>query len=83
MSDLHTEAVLDSAHLGGIRGGSGTILRADTGPHAGIVGRIRTVLYILGPGPVVKVGDNDAGAFSAYSQAGQTTEPRYYGRWPC
>jgi hypothetical protein len=26
---------------------------------------------ILGPGPIVMVGDNDAGTFGAYTQAGQ------------
>jgi Mn2+/Fe2+ NRAMP family transporter len=71
MSNLHTEAVLDSAHLGDIRGAFGTIRRADTGPRTGLVARLKTLLAILGPGLIVMVGDNDAGAFSTYSQAGQ------------
>jgi Mn2+/Fe2+ NRAMP family transporter len=33
--------------------------------------RLRTFLAILGPGLIVMVGDNDAGAFSTYAQAGQ------------
>src|SRR6202051_4207651 len=71
MSELQTEAVLDSAHIGDIRGAFGTILRADTGPRTGLFARIKTLLAILGPGLIVMVGDNDAGAFSTYSQAGQ------------
>jgi len=31
-----------------------------------------TFLAIVGPGLIVMVGDNDAGAFSTYGQAGQT-----------
>jgi hypothetical protein len=33
--------------------------------------RVMTLLAILGPGLIVMVGDNDAGAFSTYTQAGQ------------
>ncbi|CAJ0898388.1 Divalent metal cation transporter MntH [Ralstonia mannitolilytica] len=33
--------------------------------------RLRTLLAILGPGLIVMVGDNDAGAFGTYTQAGQ------------
>jgi Mn2+/Fe2+ NRAMP family transporter len=32
---------------------------------------LRTLLAILGLGLIVMAGDNDAGAFSTYSQAGQ------------
>jgi Mn2+/Fe2+ NRAMP family transporter len=71
MSSLQTEAVLDSAHLGDIRGAFGTILRSDTGPRTGLIARLKTLLAILGPGLIVMAGDNDAGAFSTYSQAGQ------------
>ncbi|HEV7814326.1 MAG TPA: NRAMP family divalent metal transporter [Janthinobacterium sp.] len=71
MSKLHTEAVLDSAHIGDIRGAFGTIRRADTGPRHSWWARLRTLLAILGPGLIVMVGDNDAGAFSTYAQAGQ------------
>ncbi|MBV9522616.1 MAG: divalent metal cation transporter [Alphaproteobacteria bacterium] len=33
--------------------------------------RLKTLLAILGPGLIVMVGDNDAGAFGTYTQAGQ------------
>ena len=64
-------AQLDTAHVGDIRGGFGTILQHDVGPRIGWWARLRTVLAILGPGLIVMVGDNDAGAFSTYTQAGQ------------
>src|SRR6202011_6256881 len=65
-------AQLDTAHVGDIRGGFGTIRQNDVGPRQGWWPRIRTLLAILGPGLIVMVGDNDAGAFSTYTQAGQT-----------
>ncbi|HSY28855.1 MAG TPA: NRAMP family divalent metal transporter, partial [Burkholderiaceae bacterium] len=71
MSNLQTSAVLDTAHIGDIRGAFGTIRRADTGPRQGWTARLKTLLAILGPGLIVMVGDNDAGAFSTYAQAGQ------------
>ena len=71
MSDNKKQAVLDSAHLGDIRGAFGTINRHDTGPRQGWSARLKTLLAILGPGLIVMVGDNDAGAFSTYAQAGQ------------
>lgn len=64
-------AALDSAHVGDIRGALGTIRHGDVGPRAGLVHRFKTLLAILGPGLIVMVGDNDAGAFGTYSQAGQ------------
>jgi Mn2+/Fe2+ NRAMP family transporter len=33
--------------------------------------RLKTLLAILGPGLIVMVGDNDAGAFGTYTRAGQ------------
>ena len=54
-----------------IRGALGTLRRDDFGPRAGWSHRLRTLLAILGPGLIVMVGDNDAGAFSTYAQAGQ------------
>jgi Mn2+/Fe2+ NRAMP family transporter len=66
----HT-AVLDEAHLGDIRGAFGTILRSDLAPRQNWAVRLRTLLAILGPGLIVMVGDNDAGAFGTYTQAGQ------------
>jgi Mn2+/Fe2+ NRAMP family transporter len=64
-------AVLDDAHLGEIRGAFGTIAHGDVAPRDGWWARLRTLLAILGPGLIVMVGDNDAGAFGTYTQAGQ------------
>ncbi len=64
-------AVLDEAHVGDIRGAFGTIRRDDTASRTSWGARLRTLLAIIGPGLIVMVGDNDAGAFSTYSQAGQ------------
>src|ERR1700737_5315303 len=64
-------AVLDEAHIGDIRGALGTIQHGDVAPRAGWFARAKTLLAILGPGLIVMVGDNDAGAFSTYTQAGQ------------
>jgi Mn2+/Fe2+ NRAMP family transporter len=63
-------AVLDDAHLGDIRGALGTIRHTDIAPRRGWWPRLRTLLAILGPGLIVMVGDNDAGAFGTYTQAG-------------
>ena len=65
------DAVLDDAHTGDIHGAFGTIRRHDVGPRSGWGARLRTLLAILGPGLIVMVGDNDAGAFGTYAQAGQ------------
>jgi Mn2+/Fe2+ NRAMP family transporter len=54
-----------------IRGALGTLTASDTGPRTGWPHRLRTLLAVLGPGLIVMVGDNDAGAFSTYAQAGQ------------
>ncbi|SAL07361.1 natural resistance-associated macrophage protein [Caballeronia arationis] len=64
-------AVLDNAHVGDIRGAFGSIAHHDTAPRGTWWARLRTLLAILGPGLIVMVGDNDAGAFSTYTQAGQ------------
>src|ERR1700679_1560291 len=64
-------AQLDTAHVGDIRGGFGTIRQHDTGPRSGWWARFKTLLAIMGPGLIVMVGDNDAGAFGTYTQAGQ------------
>jgi Mn2+/Fe2+ NRAMP family transporter len=66
----HT-AVLDAAHIGDIHGAFGTIKHGDTQPRANLRHRLQTLLAILGPGLIVMVGDNDAGAFGTYTQAGQ------------
>lgn len=64
-------AVLDDAHIGDIRGAFGTIKEGDIEKRRNWWHRFRTLLAILGPGLIVMVGDNDAGAFSTYAQAGQ------------
>jgi NRAMP (natural resistance-associated macrophage protein)-like metal ion transporter len=64
-------AVLDEAHVGHIRGALGTILHHDTGPRRNWKHRIQTLLAVIGPGLIVMVGDNDAGGFGTYTQAGQ------------
>jgi NRAMP (natural resistance-associated macrophage protein)-like metal ion transporter len=65
------DAALDDPHGGDIHGAFGTIRRHDVGPRSGWGARLRTLLAILGPGLIVMVGDNDAGAFGTYAQAGQ------------
>src|SRR5271170_561135 len=64
-------AVLDDAHVGDIRGALGTIRLDDTAPRRGLSRKAKTLLAIVGPGLIVMVGDNDAGAFATYGQAGQ------------
>ena len=65
------ETVLQEVYAGEIRGAFGTIGRHGTGARNGWAARVRTLLAILGPGLIVMVGDNDAGAFGTYAQAGQ------------
>jgi len=64
-------AILDTAHVGDIRGALGTIAHGDTRPRAGLLAKLETMAAIVGPGLIVMIGDNDAGAFAAYTQAGQ------------
>jgi Mn2+/Fe2+ NRAMP family transporter len=64
-------AVLDDQHAGDIRGALGTIRADDTLPRRGRSAHLKTLLAIVGPGLIVMVGDNDAGAFATYGQAGQ------------
>ena len=64
-------AVLDDAHIGDIHGALGTIRHGDVAPRHTLRARLMTLLAILGPGLIVMAGDNDAGAFSTYTQAGQ------------
>jgi NRAMP (natural resistance-associated macrophage protein)-like metal ion transporter len=65
-------AVLDEAHVGHIHGAFGTILHGDVAPRNTWRHRLTTLLAIVGPGLIVMAGDNDAGAFATYGQAGQT-----------
>ena len=64
-------AVLDSAHVGDIQGALGTIKAGDIAPRRTLSAKLRTLPAIMGPGLIVVVGDNDAGAFGTYTQAGQ------------
>jgi Mn2+/Fe2+ NRAMP family transporter len=64
-------AVLDDAHVGDIKGALGTIKLDDHGARTGLSAKLKTLLAIVGPGLIVMVGDNDAGAFATYGQAGQ------------
>ena len=63
--------VRDEAHIGHINGALGTILQGDVAPRIGWIPKLKTLLAILGPGLIVMVADNDAGAFGTYTQAGQ------------
>jgi Mn2+/Fe2+ NRAMP family transporter len=70
-SAVHNSAVLDTAHVGDIRGALGTISLDDLAPRRSMSAKMKTLLAIVGPGLIVMIGDNDAGAFSVYGQAGQ------------
>ena len=65
--------VLDEprAHAGDIHGAFGTIRLGDTAARSSVSARLKTLLAVVGPGLIVMIGDNDAGAFSTYGQAGQ------------
>jgi Mn2+/Fe2+ NRAMP family transporter len=64
-------AVLERAHLGDIHGALGSIAEDDFVRRSTLGARLKILLAILGPGLIVMVGDNDAGAFGTYTQAGQ------------
>jgi NRAMP (natural resistance-associated macrophage protein)-like metal ion transporter len=64
-------AVLDDQHVGDIHGALGSIRLDDPSPRPGRSAHLKTLLAIVGPGLIVMVGDNDAGAFATYGQAGQ------------
>ena len=68
---VSSTAVLDDAHVGDIRGALGTIRQGDIGERRGLGAKFKTLIAIVGPGLIVMVGDNDAGAFSTYASAGQ------------
>lgn len=69
--DTVRSAVLDDAHVGDIRGALGTIRLDDHAARTTLSAKFKTLLAIVGPGLIVMIGDNDAGAFSTYGQAGQ------------
>lgn len=64
-------AVLDTAHIGDIEGALGTILLGDEATRSSFKARLITLMAVVGPGLIVMTGDNDAGAFGTYAQAGQ------------
>jgi NRAMP (natural resistance-associated macrophage protein)-like metal ion transporter len=66
-----SDAHLDAAHVGDIKGAFGSIRKDDHTARTGWKKRLLTLLAIVGPGLIVMVGDNDAGAFGTYTQAGQ------------
>ena len=71
VDDTARPAVLDEAHVGDIRGALGTISLDDRAPRTTLPAKLKTLLAVVGPGLIVMIGDNDAGAFSTYGQAGQ------------
>jgi Mn2+/Fe2+ NRAMP family transporter len=71
MASITRTAAPDDAHADDIRGALGTIPADDSAPRAGLSAKLKTLLAIVGPGLIVMCGDNDAGAFSTYGQAGQ------------
>src|ERR1700691_2917864 len=70
--EVTRSAVLDEAHVGDIRGALGTISLDDYAARTTLSAKFKTLLAVVGPGLIVMVGDNDAGAFSTYGQAGKT-----------
>jgi len=70
-TEITGSAVLDEAHVGDIHGAFGTIRLDDTATRSTWAARLKTLLAVVGPGLIVMIGDNDAGAFSTYGQAGQ------------
>ncbi|KAF3996342.1 NRAMP family divalent metal transporter [Glaciimonas immobilis] len=64
-------AALDAEHVGDIHGAFGSISANDHAPRHTLWSKVKTLLAIMGPGLIVMVGDNDAGAFGTYTQAGQ------------
>ena len=71
MATITRSASLDEPHGGDIRGALGTISADDLASRPGLPAKLKTLLAIVGPGLIVMCGDNDAGAFSTYGQAGQ------------
>jgi len=68
---LRRAAALDTAHTADIRGAMGTIRVSYRRPRPTWQSKLKTLAAIVGPGLIVMVGDNDAGAFATYTQAGQ------------
>src|SRR6266550_2694494 len=53
------------------RSAVGAIAVGDQAARTTLSAKLKTLLAIVGPGLIVMIGDNDAGAFSTYGQAGQ------------
>jgi Mn2+/Fe2+ NRAMP family transporter len=70
-SAIPATAHLDAAHVGDIKGAFGAIAANDHGRRDGWRAKLWTLLAIVGPGLIVMVGDNDAGAFGTYTAAAQ------------
>ena len=68
---IQDTAILDSQHIGDIKGALGTVRVDDNVTRKSWRSRILTLLAIMGPGLIVMVGDNDAGGVATYAQAGQ------------
>ncbi|MGN6795330.1 MAG: NRAMP family divalent metal transporter [Streptosporangiaceae bacterium] len=65
-------AAVDAGRVVEIKGAFGSISAEDTSARRSVPAKLKTLLAIVGPGVIVMVGDNDAGAFSTYGQAGHT-----------
>jgi hypothetical protein len=76
-------AVLDSAHIGDIRGALGTIRHNDTDARHGWMAKFKTLLAILGPGLIVMVGTTTPVPSAPMPRPDKTTAPRCCGRWHC
>jgi len=63
---------IDTTHGAGIKGALGSITAEDYGARRSLSAKLKTLLAIVGPGVIVMVGDNDAGAFATYGQAGHS-----------
>jgi Mn2+/Fe2+ NRAMP family transporter len=68
---IRIPAALRDVRQNDIRGALGSLRQGEGDSRTGWAHRLRIFLAILGPGLIVMVGDNDAGAFSTYAQAGQ------------
>lgn len=62
---------MGESNVGDIKGAFGTIALGSEDVGRGFSSKLKTLLAIIGPGLIVMVGDNDAGAFGTYTQAGQ------------
>jgi hypothetical protein len=73
-------AVLGEAH---IQRAFAAILHGDVAARETWKHRLTTLLAILGPGLIVKVGDNDAAPSPPTARRAGTTAPRCSGPWRC